>query len=151
MVNLTEKQQKEYNRLLNEFECKAKDIVGKLTKEYEDTLAEEIDYKINNFKEECERLKKENAELKARVANAIEPKFKIGQEVWYPSIYKNDYCLPIYCNKISGIEVGINGKNELVLKYVVAHKINNDLYKMVKSLAICETKEQAEAMLKTNK
>lgn len=88
-----------YKKLLQEFECKAIDIIEDLTYQFKETLAEDIDRKIKGWKDEYERLLKENwkkddriAELEQELAElkekAIVPKFKIGQEVWAISVLR---------------------------------------------------------------
>ena len=52
------------------------------------TDAKEIDYKINNFKGQYEKLEKENAELKAKLESAILPKFKRKDEVYIITRFK---------------------------------------------------------------
>ena len=91
-----------YKKLLQEFECKAIDIIEDLTYQFKETLAEEIDDKIKGWKKDNERILRENwekddkikqleqelAELKEK---AIVPKFKVGQEIWciqYMAIFK---------------------------------------------------------------
>ena len=82
-----------YKKLLQEFECKAIDIIEDLTYQFKETLAEEIDDKIKGWKKDNERILRENwgkddkikqleqelAELKEK---AIVPKFKVGQECY---------------------------------------------------------------------
>ena len=83
-----------YKKLLQEFECKAIDIIEDLTYQFKETLAEEIDDKIKGWKKDNERILRENwekddeikqleqelAELKEK---AIVPKFKIGQNIFF--------------------------------------------------------------------
>ena len=80
-----------YKKLLQEFECKAIDIIEDLTYQFKETLAEEIDDKIKGWKKDNERILRENwekddkikqleqelAELKEK---AIGPKFKFDEE-----------------------------------------------------------------------
>ena len=73
-------------------------------------------------------LEKENAELKARLAKAIEPKFKAGQKVWI-FVNKNNY----ECFDIEDISIRywVDGGYEYLLE--------EDIY---------TTKEEAEKRLK---
>ena len=83
-----------YKKLLQEFECKAIDIIEDLTYQFKETLAEEIDDKIKGWKKDNERILRENwgkddkikqleqelAELKEK---AIVPRFEYGDKVYY--------------------------------------------------------------------
>ena len=51
-----------YKKLLQEFECKAIDIIEDLTYQFKETLAEEIDDKIKGWKKDNERILRENWE-----------------------------------------------------------------------------------------
>ena len=123
-----------YKKLLQEFECKAIDIIEGLTYQFKETLAEEIDDKIKGWKKDNERLLRENwekddkieqleqelAELKEK---AIVPKFKIGQEVFIVNTdyyYKKDY--KVEKHKIVGIEDKIDRKNTYVRWYSLEFK-----------------------------
>ena len=55
-MKLTNKQHTDYCEILNNFRCKAIDIIDDLTKAYKDTLAEDIDAKLNNYKQHNEEL-----------------------------------------------------------------------------------------------
>lgn len=57
-----------YKKLLQEFECKAIDIIEDLTYQFKETLAEDIDRKIKGWKDEYERLLKENWKKYDRIA-----------------------------------------------------------------------------------
>ena len=90
-----------YKKLLQEFECKAIDIIEDLTYQFKETLAEEIDDKIKGWKKDNERILRENwekddkikqleqelAELKEKAIDR--PKFKHLEEYWY--IENNPY------------------------------------------------------------
>lgn len=105
-----------YKKLLQEFECKAIDIIEDLTYQFKETLAEDIDRKIKGWKDEYERLLKENwkkddkiAELEQELAELKEkaiarPKFKHFEEYWY--IENNPYCdneLQVFDGKVMDI------------------------------------------------
>ena len=55
-MKLTNKQHTDYCEIINNFKCKAIDILENLTKEYKDTLAEDIDAKLNDYKNHNEQL-----------------------------------------------------------------------------------------------
>lgn len=74
-MKLTNKQHNDYCEILNDFRCKAIDIIEKLTKEYKNTLAEDIDSKLNNYHThnedlicKLENLRQENKQLKEQLA-----------------------------------------------------------------------------------
>lgn len=74
-------------KLLQEFECKAIDIIEDLTYQFKETLAEDIDRKIKGWKDEYERLLKENwkkddriAELEKELAKYKELQDQLGLE-----------------------------------------------------------------------
>lgn len=58
---------------------------------------------VKQIIELIESLQSENAELKAKLENAICPKFKIGQEVWFCSERADEV---IYCGEIEEITIG---------------------------------------------
>ena len=71
MEKLTNKQHTDYCEILNDFRCKAIDIIDELTKDYKNTLAEEIDGKLNDYHThneylicKLENLRQENEQLK---------------------------------------------------------------------------------------
>ena len=105
-----------YKKLLQEFECKAIDIIEDLTYQFKETLAEEIDDKIKGWKKDNERILRENwekddkikqleqelAELKEKAIDR--PKFKHLEEYWY--IENNPYCdneLQVFNGKVMEI------------------------------------------------
>lgn len=101
-----------YKKLLQEFECKAIDIIEDLTYQFKETLAEEIDDKIKGWKKDNERILRENwekddkikqleqelAELKEKY---IIPKFQLGQTIFTAN--KPNEC--IYELKIVSIHI----------------------------------------------
>ena len=81
MEKLTNKQHTDYCEILNDFRCKAIDIIEKLTKEYKNTLAEDIDSKLNDYHTHNEELicelweaRQENTILKKALELACVPR-----------------------------------------------------------------------------
>ena len=74
MEKLTNKQYTDYCEILNDFRCKTIDIIDELTKDYKNTLAEEIDSKLNDYHTHNEylicklnKLQQENEILKGQL------------------------------------------------------------------------------------
>jgi predicted nuclease with TOPRIM domain len=77
---------------------------------YSDNINKVVDAN-KSLAKQAKQLTKENAELKAKLENAIVPKFKVGQEVW---ILEGDYASPkpsIEClsaEKYKIVKVGVS-------------------------------------------
>lgn len=78
---------------------------------------------------EHQKLKLNIAELEHRLSNCIEPKFKIGQEVWYKPSFT------LYSAKIESIKVHYRTSGKVQIQYVVTapngfknHKNEEDLF-----------------------
>lgn len=79
MEKLTNKQHTDYCEILNKFRCSAIDMIEELTKDYKNTLAEDIDSKLNDYHThnedlicKLENLRQENTILKKALELACE-------------------------------------------------------------------------------
>jgi hypothetical protein len=95
-----------------------------LNRHQEDFNNIEIDY-LNDISNAQEKV----AELEHRLSNCIEPKFKIGQEVWYKPSFT------LYSAKIESIKVHYRTSGKVQIQYVVTapngfknHKNEKDLF-----------------------
>lgn len=90
------------------------------------------------------QLDQENQELKKQLKNAIVPKFKIGQEVWFIN-YFSDCGYRVDCGKV--VEIKINEYDKTL--YEIAYKYKCELdFKSRKYTNVFATKEEAEVRLK---
>ena len=101
--------------------------------ELEKIMSKEHQYCLDNWRASEKRL----AELEEQLKNAIVPKFKIGQEVWY--VWNKSQVIPFKC-KIENI-VYDSSKN-YKLKYDSEH------YICMQEQHLFATKEEAETKLK---
>lgn len=109
----------------------SKNLYKDLVNAYKD-LDKEFECKKENLK-----LQQRIAELEEQLKNAIVPKFKIGQEVWY--VWNKSQVIPFKC-KIEKI-VYDSSKN-YKLKYDSEH------YICMQEQHLFATKEEAQAKLK---
>ena len=89
-----------YKKLLQEFECKAIDIIEELTRQFKETLAEEIDDKIKGWKKDNERILRENWEkddkIKQLEAKLAELKEKLSKATQFETPHIERFALVRY-------------------------------------------------------
>ena len=81
-----------YKKLLQEFECKAIDIIEDLTYQFKETLAEDIDRKIKGWKDEYERLLKENWKKDDRIAELEQELTELKEKALFRRYKYNTIC-----------------------------------------------------------
>ena len=115
MLKITNKQHTDYCEILNNFRCSAIDIIEELTKDYKNTLAEDIDSKLNDYHTHNEdlicklgNLRQENKQLKEQLAEQID--------------YKDEY---YHYWQETKKELAIRGKAlELACKELMPYRVN---------------------------
>lgn len=134
-----------YKKLLQEFECKAIDIIEDLTYQFKETLAEEIDDKIKGWKKDNERILRENWEKDDKIKQLEQELAEIKEKAIVPRFEFDEECVVIMFGSYHFHRFIAQVKDDLCLTQ--PYNDTEELY-YVKPEMVFKTLEEAQDKLK---